>query len=173
MLIRPARPADAMEIATVHVRSWQQAYAGILSGGYLAALRPEDRAAHYDLTHASAAAPYTQVALDQERGRERIAGFATTLPCQNGAARWGELRALYIDPQFQGRGAGTALLRAAEQHLARAGFSHAVLWVLTGNNRAARFYERCGWTADNVHRTDTVWGLQVEEDRFGRQLFVP
>lgn len=166
MQIRPATPADALQIAKVHVRSWQRAYAEILPAAYLAGLRPEDRAARYDLSHTTAAAPYTQVAVEGDC----ILGFATTLPCQDAAASWGELRALYIDPEHWGRGAGVALLRAAERHLARTGFAQAVLWVLTGNDRAAIFYQQHGWIAEIVHRTDTVWGITVEEDRFRRTL---
>ena len=166
MQIRPAVPADAMQIAAVHVRSWQAAYSGILPAAYLDALRPEDRAARYDLTHVDPAAPYTQLAVDQGR----IIGFATTLPSEHGGMPWGELRALYVDPDHWARGAGVALLRAAEEHLAQTGFSQAALWVLTGNHRAARFYEHHGWTAEPVHRTDTVWGITVEEDRYWRKL---
>jgi GNAT superfamily N-acetyltransferase len=166
MQIRPALPADAMEIAAVHVRSWQAAYAGILPAAYLAALRPEDRAARYDLTHTDPAAPYTQIAIDQGR----IIGFATALPSEDAGAGWGEVRALYVDPDCWGHGAGSALLRSAEAHLARMGFLQAALWVLTGNHRAAQFYERHGWMADSIHRTDTVWGITVEEDRFWRKL---
>lgn len=166
MQIRPAVPADALEIATIHVRSWQAAYSGVLPAAYLDALRPEDRAARYDLTHVDPAAPYTQLAIDQGR----IIGFATTLPSEDSGVPWGELRALYVDPVHWARGAGVALLRAAEAHLARTGFSQAALWVLTGNHRAARFYARHGWMAEPVHRTDTIWGITVEEDRYWRKL---
>ena len=37
---------------------------------------------------------------------------------------------------------------AAEEHLRAAGFTEAVLWVLEGNERAARFYESHGWHED-------------------------
>ena len=34
--IRPATPADAAEIARVHVASWRETYAGVLPGAVLA-----------------------------------------------------------------------------------------------------------------------------------------
>lgn len=37
---------------------------------------------------------------------------------------------------------------AAVGHLAANGFRSVVLWVLAGNRRARRFYERHGWRAD-------------------------
>jgi ribosomal protein S18 acetylase RimI-like enzyme len=64
MLLRPAQPSDALAIARVHVRAWQHGYAGILPASYLNQLRPEDRAAKYDLSHADPSHPYTIVATD-------------------------------------------------------------------------------------------------------------
>jgi ribosomal protein S18 acetylase RimI-like enzyme len=66
MLLRPAQPADALAIARVHVRAWQHGYAGILPASYLNQLRPEDRAAKYDLSHADPSNPYTIVATDAD-----------------------------------------------------------------------------------------------------------
>jgi hypothetical protein len=39
MFLRRAEPADAMEVARVHVRSWQVAYRGLLPDAYLDGLR--------------------------------------------------------------------------------------------------------------------------------------
>jgi ribosomal protein S18 acetylase RimI-like enzyme len=66
MLLRPAQPSDALAIARVHVRAWQQGYAGILPASYLNQLRPEDRAAKYDLSHADPSHPHTIVATDAD-----------------------------------------------------------------------------------------------------------
>jgi hypothetical protein len=44
------------------------------------------------------------------------------------------------------------------------------LWVLVGNTRAERFYAKDGWTPDGTQRTDTVWGLQVNDQRLRRTL---
>ena len=59
-------------------------------------------------------------------------------------------------PRSWGAGHGSALHEAAMDHLAKEGFGEAVLWVLEGNERARRFYERRGWRADGA-RGD-FWG---------------
>ncbi len=45
-----------------------------------------------------------------------------------------------------------------------------MLWVLIGNDRAERFYAKDGWSPDGTRRTDTVWGIQVKDQRYRRML---
>ena len=56
----------------------------------------------------------------------------------------GELYALYVHPDWWGRGVGQALLDKAHAVLAETS-GEAELTVLVGNARARRFYERNGW----------------------------
>ncbi len=167
MLIRPAEPDDAMAVARVHVRSWQAAYRTILSGDTLDRLRPEDRAQKYDFATLDPQKPRTIVAAEDGL----IHGFATTMPSSNPAmADHGELCALYVDPEQWGHGIGFALLSSARAGLSGLGIQNAILWVLVGNVRAERFYQRDGWVSDGVRRTDTVWGVTVDEVRYQRAL---
>lgn len=62
----------------------------------------------------------------------------------------GHLSRLYVDPDRWGAGLGTALHPAAVADLAERGFPAATLWVLEGNVRARRWYERLGWS--QTHR---------------------
>jgi hypothetical protein len=57
--VRTATAGDAMEVAKVHVRSWQAAYRGLVPDSYLDALRPEDRAARYTFGAAGGEGPTT------------------------------------------------------------------------------------------------------------------
>lgn len=167
MLIRPAVPEDALAVARVHVRSWQVAYRRLLPDDYLDQLRPEDRAPSYDFATADPQKPLTIVTTE----KEVILGFATTAPSrQPDLPRHGELCALYVDPEQWGRGLGAALVSAARANLFAAGFRSAFLWVLAGNVRAERFYGIDQWVADGIRRTDTVWGIQVDEVRYQRTL---
>jgi GNAT superfamily N-acetyltransferase len=167
MLLRPAEPADAMSVARVHVRSWQEGYRGLLPDAYLDGLRPEDRAARYDFATEDDRAPATMVAIDDDR----ICGFATTSPARDADVReCGELCALYVDPEWWGRGVGAALILAARARLEEQGFRSAVLWLLAGNARADRFYRMDGWAPDGLRRTDTIWGVTVDEGRWRRDL---
>lgn len=173
MLLRPAQPADAIAVARVHVRSWQAAYRTLLPDEYLDQLHPEDRAERYDFATIDPEKPRTIVAEDAG-DTSRILGFATTQPSRDpSTADHGELCALYVDPAQWGRGIGVALVTAARAHLAHTGFSNAVLWVLDGNLRGERFYQRDGWVSDGVRRTDTLWGVTVGELRYLRALSIP
>jgi ribosomal protein S18 acetylase RimI-like enzyme len=171
MLLRLAEPDDAIAVARVHVRSWQVAYRGLLPDEYLKHLRPEDRAEQYDFTHLDPLKPRTMVAADGAA----ILGFATTMPSRDTElADHGELCALYVDPELWGRGIGVTLVSAARAHLLEAGFQNAVLWVLEGNVRAMRFYERDEWVSDGYRRTDSRWwGVTVNDIRYLRGLAAP
>jgi hypothetical protein len=62
------------------------------------------------------------------------------------------------------------LVQAARAHLVESGFRKAMLWVLAGNARADRFYQTDKWLPDGTRRTDTVWGISVDELRCTRDL---
>ena len=103
-----------------------------------------------------------------------IHGFATTAPSREpDLGDCGELWALSVDPQKWGRGIGVALVKAARARLFELGFRKAFLWVLAGNARAQRFYQSDGWAPDGVSRTDSVWGVTVNEVRYQRGLEAP
>jgi GNAT superfamily N-acetyltransferase len=166
LTLRPATPADALAVATVHVRSWQAGYRGLLADEYLESLRAEDRAKHYTFGSGDPNVPSTVVA--ELHGR--ICGFASIAASRDLAADTGELLALYVDPDAWSTGAGRALLQNARARMHARGFASAVLWILDGNARAKRFYEIDGWVAEGVARTVTLWGIEILEHRFRRQL---
>lgn len=170
MELRRAEPSDAIAVARVHVRSWQAAYRKLMPDDYLDQLRPEDRAKKYDFGNLDPLRPYTIVATESGR----ILGFATTAPAQESPiSGYGELCALYVDPDQWGRGIGVTLVSAARSRLFDLGFRNAILWVLVGNVRAKRFYVTDHWTPDGVRRTDEVWGVKVDEVRYKRKLEAP
>ncbi len=165
--VRPARTGDAAEVAQVHVRAWQVAYRGLLPDAYLDGLRADDRMSHYRFGATDPTLPSTLVA--DEDGA--VCGFATVGPSQDPDAREaGEVLALYVDPSAWGLGVGRRLMARARAHLVQSGFTHAVLWVLVGNDRAQRFYRADGWSPDELQRTAEVWGVQVDELRYRRSL---
>jgi GNAT superfamily N-acetyltransferase len=167
-VIRLAQPRDAEQVARVHVRSWQIGYRGLIDGEYLNGLRWEDRAAAYSFGATEKDSPTTIVAVDDD---ETIAGFATvSVTADPDCARSCELSALYVDPVRWRAGVGRALITAARGRLSGMGFESAVLWVLQGNERAARFYASDAWRPDGARRDATVWGVSVSEVRFCRTL---
>jgi GNAT superfamily N-acetyltransferase len=156
MELRRAVPADALAVARVHVRAWQAGYRGLLPAAYLEGLRAEDRAARYTFDRADG--PRTIVAAADGA----VVGFSTI----HGA----ELCALHVDPDVWGRGVGGALISRARADLAASGVTEAHLWLLAGNARAQRFYERDGWATDGTRRSETVWGVTVDEIEYRRRL---
>ena len=61
-----------------------------------------------------------------------------------------ELYQLFVAAAARGSGAAAALLADGEQRLAEAGVRNAFLACAIGNDRAARFYEKHGWTRAGI-----------------------
>jgi GNAT superfamily N-acetyltransferase len=162
MLLRPAKPDDALAVARVHVRSWQVGYRDLMPADYLASMRPEDRAARYTFGHADPDKPSTIVAVEDDA----IAGFVTT----GRDGELGHLMALYVDPDRWGRGVGRTLIEAGRGVLAGRGFGEAVLWMLAGNVRADRFYVHDGWRFDGTVERKQLWGIEITDHRYRRAL---
>jgi len=167
MFLRPAEPSDAMDVARVHVRSWQVGYRKLLPDAYLDSLRPEHRAPIYNFGNPDPRKPATIVATEGDV----IFGFVTTGIARDPDVQGsGEVLALYVDPDRWGQGVGSALLAAARARMLDLGFRSAVLWVLAGNTRAERFYQAGGWRPDGLTRTESVWGSVADEIRYRRSL---
>jgi GNAT superfamily N-acetyltransferase len=62
------------------------------------------------------------------------------------------LRTLYVLPEHQGAGVGSALHDLALERLRARGETRAKLWTLEENWPARRFYERRGWTLTDETR---------------------
>lgn len=85
------------------------------------------------------------------------------------AGQTGELYAIYLTPAWWSAGLGRALTDAVLAELRAAGYRQVVLWTLTGNARARRFYQKAGFTPDGA--TNVLAGLGgVEELRYVRDL---
>ena len=135
-MIRPATEADARALAEIQARGWRHAYADIVDPERMPTV--EDQTPRW-VAHLDAGGVVH--VWDQDG---RVVGFATAGPGRDDA-RVGELYAIYVDPQAQGAGVGSALLAAAEQSLRDAGHREAILWTFEANGLARAFYERHGW----------------------------
>jgi GNAT superfamily N-acetyltransferase len=81
----------------------------------------------------------------------------------------GEVRVLYVLPEWWGSGAGQRLLEHAHRELARE-FDDAMLTVLRANDRARRFYERNGWRLSEIAVEPHFGGRPTQVARYGRSL---
>jgi ribosomal protein S18 acetylase RimI-like enzyme len=138
---------DAQMLASVHVTSWRETYAGILPDAMLAALSVERRAAMWDQTLREPASPGSTVVHLAELNGEFVGfGSCGAQRTENLKAKGfgGEIGAIYVLQSFQRRGIGARLLRTMASDLLSRTFTAAGLWVLKDNPVARRFYERNG-----------------------------
>jgi ribosomal protein S18 acetylase RimI-like enzyme len=169
--VRDARPADAEQIADVHVRSWQAAYHGLLPQEYLDRLDPADRLPRWrrtlDETDRTAGGVLVAVADGEVCG---AAWFGPSCDPDADPEQVGELAGIYLLAEAWGQGLGRSLMATATERLAAAGYAQATLWVLESNARARRFYRRAGWTEDGAVKQDDRLGFPITEVRYRRRL---
>ncbi len=168
--VREAGPDDAPSIARAHVNGWRQAYVGLVPQDVLDGLDVDERTALWrsiltgELTVDGGDPPVDVVAeVDGSVVGFANVGFFRDEPDDETA---GELWSMYVDPAHWGVGAGYALMERAMVELRRLGAARAHLWVLDGNDRAQRFYERQGWVNDGVVKMFEIGGAEVTELRY-------
>ena len=157
--IERARPADAGQLAAVYVETWRSTYAGLVPDRVLVAMRQEVHKARF----ASWIARQTnrQFILVARNSGAGVVGL-----CSAGQARAmpksdGEIYLLYVDQDWQNRGIGGSLLRAALRGLRAGHYSRAMLWVLAGN--PSRFFYEAAGGVRTAERTETLWGTELPE----------
>ena len=76
-----------------------------------------------------------------------------------------ELYQLYVAPEARGSGIARLLIADAETQIREAGFETAWLACAIGNDRAAKFYEKCGWrrVGNMLNRLDLPSGEYLLE----------
>ena len=140
----------------MHVASWRHAYRGLLPDEYLDRLSVEEREKTRREHLEEPSSEWGTLVADHGG---RVVGFSAYGPSHDDDAppATGEVPAIYLDPDVIGTGVGRELLAETIVALRAAGFTRATLWVLEGNDRARRFYEKAGW----------VWDGSVSSHSFG------
>jgi L-amino acid N-acyltransferase YncA len=163
--VRDAVVHDAEAIARIRVDSWRAAYAGIVPAPLLAQMDPAAFASW--LVPRLGTTDHGVLVVETANGV--VEGFAISGPCRDDdAAGAGEVQAIYLAPASRGRGIGARLLEAACSRLADQHFAIVLLWVLTENAPARRFYERQGFLPDGTARVLDFDGTPIEEIRYRR-----
>lgn len=138
--IRDAGLEDCEALARVRAVSWRSAYRGLLPPETIAAATgPGGVAAQ----RAFLAADPARRALLAEDGGEAV-GMAVHGPAREGGGD-AELYVIYVLPRSWSRGVGRSLMDRVIEDARAAGHVRLGLWVLEGNGRARRFYERYGF----------------------------
>ncbi|HVE06793.1 MAG TPA: GNAT family N-acetyltransferase [Paraburkholderia sp.] len=162
LILRPATADDADLIASIHAASWQATYRGLLPAEFLAGEVVRERAAYW---HARLTAPGAErrLVLLAQREREPL-GFVCAE--RQPGSPWGALLDnLHALPAYQGIGAGTLLMRAAQDWARVCGEAQLYLYVLEGNDAAIAFYERHGWRLSGTE-PDRIGGIDVTVLRY-------
>lgn len=142
MLIRDATPTDAPGIARVHVDSWRTTYKGLIPEHIIASRSYEYRERMWTRILAEQQAE-TIVYVAEEDGE--IVGFVSGGSNRDTDSGYtGELQAIYILESHHGKGIGRGLTSALVSRLLQQGHTSMLLWVLTENHQARRFYEALG-----------------------------
>lgn len=148
-MIRAVTARDVHAITALQVRAWRTAYAGFVDDSHMPSA--DDRVGLWNGVRPGEA---WLVEADGE-----IAGVV-------GVAD-GEIKILYVDPAFYGRGLGRALLGHAEGTLRDTGHTTALLWTIRENANSRAFYEHHGWSLDGAEQE--LWP-GVAEVRYRRTL---
>jgi diamine N-acetyltransferase len=166
---RPAQPADALCLGVLSTQVFLDTYAPY---GIRAALAHEVLAQHDVATYERALAhPATTILVAECAGH--LVGFSVVndgaghdLVSEPAAA---ELRRLYVQEPFTGRGVGRDLLRHAEKAAAARGADALWLTAWAGNARALLFYPRCGY--EDLGATVYSFGGEDYPNRlFGKRI---
>ena len=164
MTIRAAGLADAAAIAQVHTHSWQSAYRGILSDGFLQGPLLENRRVLWHTRLSRTNRPDQFVLLDEQEGA--IRGFACAF--LDADPEWGcLLDNLHVVPDLKGKGLGRQLMAAvAERVLLFNPRGRLHLWVYEQNLAARRFYERMGGRSTLCQAELALDGTEVNAVRY-------
>jgi GNAT superfamily N-acetyltransferase len=164
--LRPATPADADLIASIHSASWQATYRGLLPDAFLDGEVTRERAAYWQVRLRAPGAERRNVVIAEIAG-EPI-GFACVERQPDSA--WGVLLDnLHALPGHQGIGVGKLLMRAAVDWARAQGETQLYLYVLEGNTPAIGFYERQGWQFAGAE-PDHMGGVDITALRYVYQL---
>ncbi|MDF6046076.1 GNAT family N-acetyltransferase [Streptomyces sp. JH14] len=167
--VRPMTVDDCEAVATVRVRGWQAAYAGLMPQSHLDAM---DIAEDAERRRGFFAEGNTVVNVVAERPGPGVIGWACYGPYRENGRRLerGELYAIYVLPEHIGTGVGRALMTEMLTRATADGFPDLALWVLKENAPARRFYERAGFLPDGAEEPFEVDGVLVPEIRYVRAL---
>jgi ribosomal protein S18 acetylase RimI-like enzyme len=139
--IRQADIADALGIARVQVDTWRTTYTGILPDQVLSNMSYERGQQNWEREMRRQAQGAIFVAEDESG---LTVGFAACGQERTNDPEYkGELYAIYVLKQAQGKGIGKQLALASAKHLKERNFSSMLVWVLE-ENPYRRFYESIG-----------------------------
>ena len=159
---------DAAEVARVHVATWKEAYAGILSDDFLKSISFERwlqlREENIKESNAADSGKAYLIGCDDEGAiRGFVAGGKNRSSMQGFDA---ELYAAYVLPSFQRQGIGNSLVLALTDWLIGQNFNAMCCWILR-DNPARQFYETVGGKRQEATREMEIGGKKYPAVCYG------
>jgi GNAT superfamily N-acetyltransferase len=148
-MLRPATVDDVQAIAAFQIRCWFEAYRDLIPPDYLNRMTVHEREARWN---ARLRSRRFRVALAEVDGA--IIGVAGSHRAWVIGVPALELKTLYVDAAWHGRGVAAALTSRV------IGAAPAHLWVFEANARARAFYRKQGFQPDGHHQTDRDTGVR-------------
>lgn len=155
---------DLRGIAEVIVSSWRSAYPGLLPDRVLDELDVDARHAHLVRKQSEEVKGRSMIVAYE--GDEAVGTIWVGPEHNDTDTDVGEVYAIYVIESRWDTGVGYALMQRGLDELRSHGFTSAVLWVIEGNERARRFYERTGWVADTAIKLEEWGDFQIQEARY-------
>ncbi len=135
--LRPARPTDLPRVVEIYLKAYQAL-------GRYYYQDPEEARDYLQWCYEEEPEGFT-VAEAETEADGRVVGFVSVHTWGAPPERQGEVVEVAVDPAWQGRGLGQALLKHAEAYARRRGCRTLVLWVGRENARAIRLYKKLGY----------------------------
>ena len=142
--IRLATPADAPDMAEVHMRSWEVAYKDIIPEEYIRD-KNATRPAMWEKSLAEGKYPHRVIQLNG-----KTVGNMCVAPPQDDDLddNFYELHGIYLHPDYYRQGIGTQAMSVALDIARNLDKKFLTVWVFAENINSIKFYEKCGFVAD-------------------------
>jgi len=156
--IRQATPEDAKDIKSAHYHAYQVSYRGYLPDDFLDKM-PFDEAVIERTANYIKNREYLVAETDHH-----VIGFASLDYPEEKTV---EIMALYVHPEFQNKGAGSALINEVCRLKKKLGFHKLVLWTIK-DGPSIGFYQKQGLKPSDM--AGKFWKLDIPIIRFEKEI---
>jgi GNAT superfamily N-acetyltransferase len=180
--VRPARLADAGEIARIQLATWRVAYRRMLPKHVLDNLDEAWLGRRWsDAIEAPPSDRHRVLVAIEQAEQSYLVGFAASGPADQEALAPDEAPAalgpdvvavtdLLVEPRWGRRGHGSRLLAASVDLWRESGFATAVAWAFDGDTPTRTFLTSTGWQPDGAARALDVDDMLVPQLRLHASL---
>ena len=159
MKIRRATPNDAAGVKSAHYHAYQVNYKGYLPNDYLDSMPFDEaiieRTANYIKDH--------EYYVAEQDGH--VIGFVRLTYPEKKVV---EIEALYVHPEFQKKGAGTALMNKVCSVKKKEGYTKLVLWTMKEGPSLGFYQKQCMKQSENIK--EKFWKFDIPIIRLEKNL---